>query len=561
MNEILTIIEHQTIKVAKNRNILNNTISNEDRNLLLAIKFQNSKNNKKVKIFETSNRNQIKANSIVGSITLKNNLIVEILPKFARGKLDKDNIKIFRETLINMIRVSKERNFISSSSIVSKINVDEMPLISYVIELFSESLLNEFRQGLYFNYSKKTANTSVVKGKVLLSKTVQNNFIDKSKVFIEYRKHSSNNLLMQIFKSLVHLLLKENSLSYNAKNNLMECYSILEDVELINLKLTDFDRVVFNRLNDKYENLFIQARFIFSKYIPFTTSINSTPFWSILFDMDYLFEKFLAYLFKKSNINVKEQFSFTAFSNKNKKVRGRPDFILKDGKDNIVVADAKWKILTKKGLYGLDTQNFWQLTSYMNLIQEDEINGYFIVPKIDNSLDDKIEFESFIDGKKNIKILSIDFTLKFKDIIKNYKFNLENNILSFDKIFNKLEVVNNLEKDFLKLSYMHKKNKKNYINGLTEEDFIEEYSELSNLLSGISDETFKSDKNLYLNDFVKLSNTKIKKIFQEMREDGTDKIDAGIISEYLAKTTNTRAFKNKAHKEHYSKSWKNKQKT
>lgn len=561
MNEILTITEHQTIKVAKNRNILDNTISNEDRNLLLAIKFKNSKNNKKVKIFETLSRNQIKANSIVGSITLKNNLIVEILPKFAREKLDNNNIKIFRETLINMIRVSKERNFISSSSIVSKINVEEMPLISYVVELFSESLLNEFRQGLYFNYAKKTANTSIIKGKVLLSKTVQNNFIDKSKVIIEYRKHSSNNLLMQIFKSLIHLLLKENTLSYNAKNNLMECYSILEDVKIINLQLTDFDRVIFNRLNDKYENLFIQARFIFSKYIPFTTSINSTPFWSILFDMDYLFEKFLAYLFKKSKINIQEQFSFTAFFYKNKMVKGRPDFILKDDEDNMVVADAKWKILTKKGLYGLDAQNFWQLSSYMNLIQENEINGYFIVPKIDNTLDDEIEFESFISDKKNIKILSIDFTLNFKDIIKNYKFTLVDNILSFDKIFNKLEVVNNLEKDFLKLLQKHSQNKKNYIKGITEEDFNKEYQELSNLLSGISEETFKNDKNTYLHDFVKLSNTKIKKIFHEMRENSSNKINPSIIMKYIAKTPNTKLFKNKLSREQYLKSWKNKQKT
>jgi len=558
MNEILTITEHQTIKVSKNRDILNNIISSEDRNLLLDIVFVNSKNNKKVKIFETSNRNQIKANSIVGSITLKSNLIVEILPKFARGKLDKDNIKIFRETLINMIRVSRERNFISSSSIVSKINVDEMPLISYVIELFSESLLNEFRQGLYTNYTKETSNTSLIKGRILLSKTLQNNFIDKSKVYIEYKKHNNNNLLMQIFKSLVHLLLKENSLSYNAKNNLMECYLILEDINIINLKLTDFDKVIFNRLNDNFENLFIQARFIFSKYIPFTTSINSTPFWSILFDMDYLFEKFLAYLFKKSNINIKEQSVFTAFTNQKKSVKCRPDFILKDDKNNIVVADAKWKILTKKGLYGLDAQNFWQLSSYMNLIKENEINGYFIVPKLDNTFEDEIEFKSFIDKKRNIKILSIDFTLKFKDIIKNYRFNFKDNILSFNKIFNKLEVIEKLESDFLHLSNNYNRNKKNYIRGITKEDFIEKYPDISNLLIEISSYTFNKDKNMFIKDFAKLSNTKIKHMFQEMREDSSNAIDVDLIMYYVKNTPHTRLNKQNNRKEHSMRSWKNK---
>jgi 5-methylcytosine-specific restriction enzyme subunit McrC len=433
-----------------------------------------------------------------------------------------------------------------------------MPLINYVIELFSESLLNEFRQGLYFNYAKKTANTSVVKGKILLSKTLQNNFIDKSKVYIEYKKHNTNNQLIQVFKSLVHLLLKENSLSYNAKNNLIECYSMLEDVEIINLKLTDFDRVVFNRLNDNFENLFIQARFIFSKYIPFTTSINSTPFWSILFDMDYLFEKFLAYLLKKSNINVKEQFIFTAFTNQNKSVTGRPDFILKDDEGNMVVADAKWKTLTKKGLYGLNAQNFWQLSSYMNLIKDDEINGYFIVPKIDNSLDDEIEFKAFINGKKNIKILSIDFTLNFKDIIKNYKFELKDNILSFNKVLNTLEVIKDFESEFIELANNHKRNRKNYINGITEEDFKNTYPNISRLLERISNNSFHRDKTSFIRDFVKLSTTKIKKLFKEMKEDDSDGIDVMLIMHYIQNTPNTKLNKQHIKKEHSMKSWKNK---
>ena len=320
MNEILSIVEHQTIKVAKFRNLEENTISIDDKNLLLEVLFLDSKNGEKTSIFKTIGRNEIKASSIVGSITLKNNLIVEILPKFAKKKIDRESIKKYRKTLINMIRVSNERNFISSSSIVSKINADEMPLMQYVIELFSESLLNELRQGLYFNYSKEISNSSTIQGKILLSKTLQNNFIDNSKVYIEYRKYNINNLLMKIFKSLVYLLLKENSLSYNAKNNLIECYSILDEVDLIKLTLLDFEKIVFNRLNDNFENLFSQSKFIFSKFIPFTTNINSTPFWSILFNMDYLFEKFLVYMFRKSNIKVKEQFCFTAYKHNNKKL-------------------------------------------------------------------------------------------------------------------------------------------------------------------------------------------------------------------------------------------------
>jgi 5-methylcytosine-specific restriction enzyme subunit McrC len=524
MNEIFTIIEHQTIKVAKNRDISNNTISIEDKDLLLDILFIDSRKNEKINVFKRINKNTIKATSIVGSITLKNNLIVEILPKFAKGDINQNNIKKFRKTLINVIKVSNNKNFISSSSISSKIKVDEMPLINYIIELFSETLLNELRKGLYFNYSKKINHSSIIKGKVLLSKTLQNNFIDKSKMYIEYRNHNINNLLMQIFKSLIYLLLKDNTISYNAKNNLLECYSILQDVEIINLKLDDFEKIVFNRLNENFENLFTQAKFIFSKYIPFTTNINSAPFWSILFNMDYLFEKFLAYLFRKSNIKVQEQFSFIAFINENYNVRGRPDFILKNKDDKIsVVADAKWKILSDdKILYGLNSSNFWQLYSYMNLIQENEINGYFIVPKIEKNINDEIEFQFSFNDKKNIKILSIDFSLDFKNIINNYKFKLENNILSFDNdknsISNESEIIlNKLEKEFLKLIENHNENKKNYITGITYAEFQKEYPKINELLAKTTYTNFKTNKNQFLKNFIKLSKNKIRGIFKFLK--------------------------------------------
>ena len=83
MSEILTITEHQELKVSRNRDLSKNIISTEDKNLLLEIQLFNSKNNKYINVFKIIQRGKIKACSIVGSISLKNNVIVEILPKIA----------------------------------------------------------------------------------------------------------------------------------------------------------------------------------------------------------------------------------------------------------------------------------------------------------------------------------------------------------------------------------------------------------------------------------------------------------------------------------------------
>jgi len=108
MRDTLTIIEHQKIKVDETRNILENTISNEDKDLLFSI-IHKDRFGKKKYVFSRNGRNGIKANSIVGSISLKNGLTVEILPKFAKGNLNEKSIKRYRKTLLSMIRVSNEK--------------------------------------------------------------------------------------------------------------------------------------------------------------------------------------------------------------------------------------------------------------------------------------------------------------------------------------------------------------------------------------------------------------------------------------------------------------------
>lgn len=434
MNELLTITEHADIIVSKIRDIKNSVISEEDRNLLFDVVYKDKKGKSRY-IFSHNGKNKIKACSIVGSISIKNGLTIEILPKFARGHLTEESKKSHRKTLINIIRVSNEKNFITSHSQSSKIPMGEMPLTNYIIELFTVSLLDSLRQGIYATYTKEINNSSYIKGNILVSKTMQNNFIDKSKVYTSYNKQSANNLLMQVFRTLSKILIQDENLSYTARQNLHEIYLLLDGVEIINLKSEDFERVVFNRLNDKYEILFNQASFIYNKYMPFSSKVNATPFWSILFDMDYLFEKFIAYLFRKSDIKFKEQNTTDCFRNLDKIVSVRPDFVIKNvNKEVISVVDAKWKLLTyKESLYGLNAQNFWQLFSYMNLInKKEQISGYFIVPKNSDNFEDDIEFESFIDGNKSINILSIDFSLDFEDIINSYRYKIENNKLEVD---------------------------------------------------------------------------------------------------------------------------------
>jgi len=110
MKNTLIITEHEEIKVATIRDIGKRIISKEDKELLFSI-IHKDKNGEERYVFSRKGKNGIKSNSMVGSISIKNGLIIEILPKFAKGDLTEENIKRYRETLIGMIRVSREKNF------------------------------------------------------------------------------------------------------------------------------------------------------------------------------------------------------------------------------------------------------------------------------------------------------------------------------------------------------------------------------------------------------------------------------------------------------------------
>ncbi len=442
--QILTITEHSYINVENKRDLEKNTISYEDKQLLYDIEFKN-KNGEKEYIFDI--RKNVKTKNFVGSIQLKNGLIIEILPKFAKDNLTKDNIEKFRKTLLNMLFYSNKVKFLYSNDL-SNHKIQTMPLIEAFIYLFAKNLLNEFRQGLYFDYKNRDENLNFLKGKFLAHKNLRENLIDKSKIYVEFFEYSENNLLMQIFKSVTLILLYNTNISYNTKSILTEILAILDEVKIINFDLSLFEKINFNRTNERFEKLFIQLKSIMQNLMPFTSSINPSNFWTILFDMNELFEKFISYLFYKNSINFIEQKSCDIYKSEAKKVIARPDFILMENQNIIGVVDAKWKLLQdEKNLMGLYASDFWQLSSYMNYIENHQINGYFIVPKNDNNLASEIEFEAIDKRHKNITILAIDFSQDWEDLT-NTIFNFRNSNKYLDDeilLIKKFKLINDKE--------------------------------------------------------------------------------------------------------------------
>ncbi len=247
---LLTLTNEQTIKVSKQRNIQNLTISYEDREMLFSIK------DKEKSLFEITK--EIKINSFVGVIELKSGLLIEVLPNFEK----EFKIFEFREKFLNMVLL----NFENTNYLFSKLDLKKLPLSETIIYLFLNNLYNEFiKLNLAFN--------------------------------------KNENLAFSIFKASLYLISQNINLSYLTKYLLDDLLNSLKDATLIHLNLELFEDE--NLKNSYFKPLLIQLKFIMIEYLPFANS--TLNYWKITFDINSLFRDFINHLFKRNRINFVHQ--------------------------------------------------------------------------------------------------------------------------------------------------------------------------------------------------------------------------------------------------------------
>ena len=417
---LITIYEHSIINVGEMRDEDNNQISYEDRELLLKKEFKDKKQNfyekryfQKKNIFEWHTSHTIKTSSIVGTLKIDDELTIEILPKIFNNNMD---IKIARKNLIRLVEITKYED-IWDNEIEIEEDAENIPYLEFIILRFTTNLLNELQKGIYAQYVTKVEESSFIRGAI--QPHIQDIF-DKSKIVCKFEELSFNNKLMQIFKTITEHLLKNSMFSYEIKQNLFEITSILSNVQsLNNLEIFDFENYYFTRLNESYKTLFYQAKIIYFEYFPLNSDEDeTTPYWAIYFDMDFLFEKFIGHLLSKSGFDVKEQERLQIYQTN----YVTPDFVLYNEK---IVIDSKYTEYKQFGENkSPNSQSIFQITSYMDNLG---FEGSLVM--IGNT-NETILFNNLMNGK-SFNVISLDIGSDFENIIENFRFEVINNKLNF----------------------------------------------------------------------------------------------------------------------------------
>lgn len=356
----------------------------------------------------------LQAQNYVGVIQTKSGITIEILPKIA----DVDDEKKEKEILIKMLKNLKKSPFKNFNT--ANLKSTNMPLLEIFISMFLEELSKLIKKGIKSDYISKSENLKFMKGKLKISDQIKQNYIHKERFFVEYCEFSSNRIENRLIKTTLKFLYSKTKSNAN-KKRIREFLFVFDEIKISHNIKVDFDKVKINRQIKDYEQILLWCK-TFLLENSFSPYKGREVAFALLFDMNLLFESYVGHYLKKKGLDVKLQDNkhHLAFLKEQGRFRLKPDIVinLKERKETrkIVIADTKWKILSKDKTHnGVSQEDMYQLYAYGTKYKNCK-NIYLIYPK-NNEINGR-KYNYLKEGKLNLNIIFFDLLEdKFKRMI------------------------------------------------------------------------------------------------------------------------------------------------
>lgn len=295
-------------------------------------------------LFFTLTPKGVKFNQYVGVIQV-GSVTIEILPKIGRTVVEKDKGK-WQKVLLDMLRECRWMRVFANEKAALRFKPNS------ILEAYLELFINEceilVREGLIKKYRSQSENCTALKGKLLFSRQIQKNNIHQERFYTRHTVFDRENLFNQILIKAIKLIpVFSNSPALRDKvYNLILSFPELEN---ISVNSETFNKLVFDRKSDRYQEAIEIAGMILLNYRP-DISTDQNHILAILFDMNDLWEEYVyrqLVRFKPMHWSVKVQNSktFWALQDNRRHKTIRPDiFIFDHEKNKGLVVDTKWKL-------------------------------------------------------------------------------------------------------------------------------------------------------------------------------------------------------------------------
>ncbi len=387
-------------------------------------------------IFLTPYRNnQLKARNYVGLIQTKSGFCLEILPKTFRTvnenegfEKHQDKINEAKQILLDMLKTLKNSPF--KQSHISNLKTQNTPLLEIFVIMFLNELETLIKKGLKSDYIEREQNRKFLKGKLLFTQNLKHNFAHKESFFTASDEFSSDIAPNKLIKSTL-LLLSTRPFSTKTNARIMQSRFVFDEISPSQNYDKDFAKCENLRHFKAYELILLWCK-IFLKKQTFTAYQGSEKAFALLFDMNKLFESFVAWHLKryvaqkgyKCQIKTQESNRYLLEVGGEPKFQIKPDMVCRKDNAVIFIADTKWKILDfNRNDYGISQSDLCQMFAYLSKYQCQ--NGILIYPKIDDENNDLQKLSEQTFTYKAISNLKDDDNKKLPNTLQIYFFNLD----------------------------------------------------------------------------------------------------------------------------------------
>lgn len=385
------------------------------------VKFAQQEGNHQFLKFK--NPKTLKAQNYAGLIQVKSGFCVEILPKTFRAEKDgdgfksqnsqeseaKNSIKEAKQILLSMLKTLRKSPF--KKSHISTLKTHKFPLLEIFAIMFLDEVERLIKKGIKSDYVAVEQNRHFLKGKLLWTQNLKYNFAHKERFFTQSDEFISDIAPNRLIVSTLLFLSRQN-FSLKTDTRIKQSRFVFETIKPSQNISKDFAKSVNLRHYKSYELVLLWCK-IFLKQQSFLQYFGKDKAFALLFDMNKLFESFVASHLRKcsAKINFQEKSDFLLKCGE-PLFKIKPDIVCKDENKTLFIADTKWKIISSfKDILQAD---LYQIFAYLATYQCEK--GILIYPKIKGNENTEQEFQKEFSYKATLEGKTLKLKIHFFDV-------------------------------------------------------------------------------------------------------------------------------------------------
>jgi len=320
-------------------------------------------------------RKGLRARGVVGVIAA-DGCALEILPKIDfPGEDGARATGSIRRRLVHMLAVALDLKIAAGQ--ITALDWQRETLLEILIRLFSEKLVDVVRQGMPRNYVERADDLPVMRGRLNTMRQFTSLAAEPSRLACRYDALTSEIALNQIMKAAVTQLTRVARTSDNQRR-LRELAFAYADIANIPVAALRWDQVVLDRTNSRWKELLNLARLLLGQRFQ-TTSAGGSNGFSLLFEMNTLFEEYVSRMLKRALadtdlrvINQGGRLYCLETDDRRGLFQTKPDILVKRGDLVVQVIDTKWKRISVRiedPKQGVSQGDVYQMMAYGQLYQ------------------------------------------------------------------------------------------------------------------------------------------------------------------------------------------------